>query len=471
MKKTKRTIGKKDLGRKDLAQCDVLIAGAGFAGLTLGIALRQGLGESFAVTVADPALGRTARTDDLRASAIAAAARRMFETIGVWQAVAGEAQPILDMAVTDSRLNDAVRPTFLTFAGEVEQRRQVHAGGVNLPASEPFAHMVENKALQAALIEKAKQEGVTLRATAVAEFAPRHSASDPHPNPFPFRGREKSRHGHPPPERGRNVVGVSSRIEAQLADDETISARLLVAADGAHSAIREQAGIRTFGWDYGQSGIVTTVAHERDHHGRAEEHFLPAGPFAILPLKGRRSSIVWTEGTREAARIVALSDGEFHAELERRFGLHLGEIKAVGARRAYPLGLFVAREFISDRLALIGDAAHVIHPIAGQGLNLGMRDVAALAEAIADAARLGLDPGSVTVLERYQRWRRFDTMAMGLATDGLNRMFSNRSDVLRVVRDVGLGLVERAPALKNLFIREAAGLTGEVPKLLRGEAL
>jgi 2-octaprenyl-6-methoxyphenol hydroxylase len=437
MKKTKRTMGRKDLERKDLGQCDVLIAGAGFAGLALAIALRQGLGESFSVTVADPALDRAARADDLRASAIAAAARRLFETIGVWQTVEGEAQPILDMAVTDSRLNDVVRPTFLTFAGEVVQRRQVHAGGVNLPASEPFAHMVENKLLQEVLIEKAKQEGVTLRAAAVAEF-----------------------------------TTSASRVAVRFTDDgAAISARLLVAADGAHSSIREQAGIQTFGWDYGQSGIVTTVAHERDHHGRAEEHFLPAGPFAILPLKGKRSSIVWTEGTREAARIVALADDEFHAELERRFGLHLGEIKVVGPRRAYPLGLFVAREFVADRLALIGDAAHVIHPIAGQGLNLGLRDVAALAEAIADAARLGLDPGSTTVLERYQRWRRFDTMAMGFATDGLNRLFSNRSDVLRIVRDVGLGLVERAPALKGLFIREAAGLTGEVPKLLRGEVL
>jgi len=213
------------------------------------------------------------------------------------------------------------------------------------------------------------------------------------------------------------------------------------------------------------------VAHERDHHGRAEEHFLPAGPFAILPLKGRRSSIVWTEERHEAERIVALPEQTFHDELERRFGLRLGEIEAVGPRHAYPLGLAVARSFVAERLALIGDAAHVIHPIAGQGLNLGLRDVAALAETIADAARLGLDPGGPDVLERYQRWRRFDTMAMGVATDGLNRLFSNRSDALRLVRDVGLGLVDRAPALKRLFIREAAGLTGEVPKLLRGEAL
>ena len=261
------------------------------------------------------------------------------------------------------------------------------------------------------------------------------------------------------------------RVAVQFGDGETVSARLLIAADGARSFIRERCNIQTVGWEYGQSGIVTTVEHERDHNGRAEEHFLPAGPFAILPLKGRRSSLVWTEETREAERIVALSDEEFHAELEKRFGLHLGDLQAVGPRRAYPLGMSVARSFIAERVALIGDAAHVIHPIAGQGLNLGLRDVAALAEAIVDAARLGLDPGSANVLDRYQRWRRFDTMAMGVATDGLNRLFSNKSDVLRLMRDVGLGLVERLPALKGVFIREAAGLTGDVPKLLRGEAL
>ncbi len=250
-----------------------------------------------------------------------------------------------------------------------------------------------------------------------------------------------------------------------------VSASLLVAADGARSGVREQAGIATHGWSYGQSAIVTTVAHERAHNGRAEEHFLPAGPFAILPLKGNRSSLVWTETDAEAARIVALPDDEFHAELERRFGLHLGDIGVVGAKRAYPLGLFIARSFVADRIALVGDAAHVIHPIAGQGLNMGLRDVAALAEAIVDAARLGLDIGGADVLERYQRWRRFDTMAMGVATDGLNRLFSNESDVLRLMRDVGLGLVDRMPALKSFFIREAAGVTGEVPKLLRGEVL
>jgi 2-octaprenyl-6-methoxyphenol hydroxylase len=405
-------------------RADVLIGGAGFAGLALAIALRQGLGEAFSVVVADPALGDS-HTGDARASAIAAAARRLFTTIGVWDAVADDAQPILDMVITDSKLQDAVRPTFLSFGGDVEP-------------GEPFAHMVENVPLAEALLVRARSDGVVLRAAAVSDFQYDEAAG---------------------------------RIEARLGNGEAVAARLLVAADGARSAIRERAGIQSVGWSYQQCGIVTTVKHERDHHGRAEEHFLPAGPFAILPLKGRRSSIVWTEAAHEASRIVALPDLEFHTELERRFGLKLGEIEAEGPRRAYPLGMSVARSFIADRIALIGDAAHVIHPIAGQGLNLGLRDVAALAEAVVDAARLGLDPGGADVLDRYQRWRRFDTMAMGVATDGLNRLFSNRSDALRLVRDIGLGLVDRVPALKGLFVREAAGLAGDVPKLLRGEAL
>jgi 2-octaprenyl-6-methoxyphenol hydroxylase len=413
------------MSSRDRRPVDVVIAGAGFAGLSLAIALRQALGASFKVVVADPALERGG--SDPRASAIVAAARRLFETIGVWETIAPGAQPILDMAVTDSRLDDAMRPTFLTFDGEVAP-------------GEPFAHMIENGPLLAALLAKARADGVELINSAVAESA-----------------------------------GDAERIHIKLQDGTALGARLLIAADGAHSSVRERAGIATHGWEYGQSSIATTVRHERDHRGRAEEHFLPAGPFAILPLKqdatGHRSSIVWTEQAGEAARIVALDDAGFHAELEKRFGLHLGEIEAVGPRRAFPLGLSVARAFVADRVALIGDAAHVIHPIAGQGLNMGLKDVAALAETIVDAARLGLDPGSAVTLDRYQRWRRFDTMAMGVATDGLNRLFSNRSDALRVVRDVGLGMVDRLPALKQLFIREAAGLVGEVPKLLKGEAL
>ncbi|MGN6309700.1 MAG: FAD-dependent monooxygenase, partial [Xanthobacteraceae bacterium] len=260
-------------------------------------------------------------------------------------------------------------------------------------------------------------------------------------------------------------------ISVTFGDGAVVEASLLVAADGARSRLRERAGILTNGWEYDQSGIVVTVGHERDHEGRAEEHFLPAGPFAILPLKGKRSSLVWTEKRSDAARIVALPADEFKAELETRFGLKLGEIEALDKPRAFPLGYFVARSFIAERLALVGDAAHVIHPIAGQGLNMGLKDIAALAEVIVDAARVGIDPGQADVLERYQRWRRFDTMAMGAATNALNVLFSNDSTLLRGVRDIGLGLVDRLPPLKNMFIKQAAGLSGEVPRLLKGEAL
>ena len=404
-----------------MAHSDVLIAGGGFAGFALAIALRQALGPRFAVALADPSIGQAGR--DVRASAIAAAPRRMFDALGVWDTVADEAQPILDMVITDSRVDDAVRPVFLTFGGEIEP-------------GEPFAHMIENDRLVAALSAKAVADGVALMAAAVADFTAETS--------------------------GLNVT---------LRNGAAITTKLLVAADGARSRLRERAGIVVSGWSYGQSAIVTTVAHERSHEGRAEEHFLPSGPFAILPLRHNRSSIVWTERSEEAERIVALSDHDFHGELEKRFGLRLGDIAVAGRRRAYPLGLWVARSFIADRLALIGDAAHVIHPIAGQGLNMGLRDVAALAEAVVDGARAGLDPGDAVVLERYQRWRRFDTMTMCVSTDGLNRLFTNPSDPVRLVRDLGLGLVDRFPALKRLFVREAAGLVGEVPKLLRGESL
>src|ERR1041385_5880348 len=334
-------------------KADVVIAGGGFAGLALALALRQGLGDSFRIVVADPAFAAGARPD-VRASAIAAAARRMFEALGVWDAVASDAHPILDMVVTDSKLEHALRPVFLTFAGEIEN-------------GEPFAHMIENAPLNAALATKARAQEIELCATAVTNFE-----------------RE------------------AARITVALSDGD-VSAALLVAADGAKSRVRELTGIETHGWNYGQSAIVTTMTHERPHEGRAIEHFLPAGPFAILPLTGNRSSLVWTATDAEAARLVALPDDEFHRELERRFGLHLGDIGIVGPRRAYPLGLFVARAFVAERIALVGDAAHVIHPIAGQGLNMGLRDVAALAEAIVDAARLGLDIGGAEGLGRYQR--------------------------------------------------------------------
>src|SRR3954469_9895378 len=351
-----------------MAQRSIVIGGGAFAGLALALALRQGLGPEIPIIVADPAL-HVRPSRDGRATAIVAACRRLFEVLGVWDQVAAEAQPILDMVVTDSRLEDATRPVFLTFAGEVEP-------------GEPFAHMVENRHLIDALVDGPKAAGVELRATTVSGYEARGDG-----------------------------------VDVSLGDGSTIEASLLVAADGARSKLREHARIATHGWDYNQSGIVVTVGHERDHGGRAEEHFLPAGPFAILPLKGLRSSLVWTESRNEAARIVALDDEAFHGELEQRFGLHLGEIRALDKPRAFPLQYFVARSFVSERLALVGDATHVIHPIAGQGLNMGLKDIAALAEVVVDAARLGIDPGQADMLERYQRWRRFDTLAMGLATN------------------------------------------------------
>jgi len=403
-------------------QAGIVIGGGGFAGLALALALRQGLGKDIPVTVADPALASRPSRDP-RATAIVAACRRLFAVIGVWDEIANQAQPILDMVVTDSKLHDATRPVFLTFAGDVEP-------------GEPFAHMVENRHLIDALVKHAEASGVTLKPIAVEAYQARPGG-----------------------------------IDVTFADGSTVAASLLVAADGARSRLRERAGIATHGWDYDQSGIVVTVGHERDHGGRAEEHFLPAGPFAILPLTGKRSSLVWTERRGEAARITGLNEAEFLPELEERFGLHLGEIKVLDKPRAFPLSYFVARSFIAERLALIGDAAHVIHPIAGQGLNMGLKDVAALAEVVVDAARLGMDIGEAGVLERYQRWRRFDTMAMGVATNSLNFLFSNKSTLLRTVRDIGLGFVDRTPPLKDLFIRQAAGLTGEVPRLLKGETL
>jgi 2-octaprenyl-6-methoxyphenol hydroxylase len=404
------------------AQRSIVIGGGAFAGLGLALALRQGLGAEVPIVVADPALAARPSRDP-RATAIVAACRRLFDVIGVWKEVAENAQPILDMVVTDSSLDDATRPVFLTFTGEVEP-------------GEPFAHMVENRHLIDALVKHAEAAQIDLRATTVNSYDPR-----------------------------------ADGVSVTFGDGSTIDAALLVAADGARSRLRERAGIATHGWDYNQSGIVVTVGHERDHHGRAEEHFLPAGPFAILPLTGKRSSLVWTETRSEAKRVTALAADGFLRELELRFGLHLGEISVLDQPRAFPLSYFVARSFIGERLALIGDAAHVIHPIAGQGLNMGLKDVAALAEVIVDAARLGVDFGEANVLERYQRWRRFDTMAMGLATNSLNFLFSNRSTLLRSVRDIGLGIVDRLPPLKDVFIRQAAGLTGEVPRLLKGEAL
>ena len=407
----------------------ILVAGGGVAGLALGLALRRALGDRVAVALCDPALGR--RDDGAggegRAYAVSAGARRMLVALGAWDGpVAAAAQPILDMVVSDSRLADPVRPAFLTFAGEVEP-------------GEPFAHMVEGAALTRALAGACASAGVDLRPVGVA-------AAEPGPD----------------------------AIAARLVGGEVLAASLVVAADGGRSRLREAAGIGFVGWSYPQSGIVATVGHARDHAGRAVEHFLPSGPFAILPLVpggrlGHRSSIVWTEREADVPHLLALDAEDARSEVERRFGLELGAITLETPMRAYPLAFGIARRFVGPRLALLGDAAHVIHPIAGQGLNLGLKDAAALAEAVADAVRLGLDPGGADVLAAYERARRPDTVAMGAVTDGLNRLFSNDLLPLRLIRDLGLGLVDRVPALKRAFIGNAAGTGRGGPRLMRGE--
>jgi 2-octaprenyl-6-methoxyphenol hydroxylase len=405
---------------------DIIIAGGGYVGLSVAVSIAAS-DPSLGVAVIDAA-PEDAIGSDRRASAVAAAATRMLERIGVWSGIADKAQPIREMIVTDSRLNDVARPVFLTFA---------EAAADNSGNPVPFAHMVDNRVLVGALRERARQLGVAL---AFAERVDRYTV---HP-------------GH---------------IEIGLASGDRREARLLVAADGVRSHLRELSGIRTLRWPYDQMGIVATVAHERDHEGRAEEHFLPAGPFAILPLTGKRSSLVWTERTADARRLLKADRLLFELELERRFGHHLGELKLEDEPRAYPLGLTLARDFVRERLALAGDAAHGIHPIAGQGLNLGFKDAAALAETVVEASRLGLDIGQMSVLERYERWRRFDTVRMGVVTDVLNRLFSNDVAPVRALRDTGLAIVDRLPGLKRMFIDQAAGGDRSAPRLLLGEAI
>jgi len=405
---------------------DVLIAGGGTAGLCAGLALRRAAPD-LAVTIVDfkkPPTGSQNPSGDERASAIAAAARRMLDQLGVWDEIADHAQPILSMDVTDSKTGDAVRPVFLTFDDTVTN-------------GEPFAHMVPNAIMGAALASHATNAGVTIIA----------------------------------PDSVGSFQVTSGGVSAKLGSGGSINARLLVAADGVRSRLRAQAGIKTTSWSYPQTAIVTTVRHERPHNGVATEHFLPAGPFATLPLTGNRSSLVWAERKDIAERLLKADEFVFMSELERRFGKKLGALELAGPRQGFPLGLTLARDFVRPRFALLGDAAHGIHPIAGQGLNLGFRDCAALTETIVDARSLGLDIGALDVLERYERWRRFDSWQMGVTTDILNRLFATENPLLRAARDIGLGIVDRLPRLKARFIGEAAGDGGNLPKLLRGEAV
>ncbi len=403
---------------------DCLIAGGGYVGLSTAVAVKASA-PHLDILLVDAAPEGAVHKDE-RASAIALAAQNMLYQLGIWQQLEDEAQAITEMIVTDSKTSDAIRPVFLTFGD---------ASGES--GEEPFAHMVPNKSLVVALRNKAKELGVVLlQGDTVAHF-----------------------------ETGDQTTTVT------LGSGGEISAKLLIAADGVRSKLRDLAGIKTVHWAYDQMGIVTTVKHERDHEGRAEEHFLPGGPFATLPLKGNRSSLVWTEPSGNAERLMRADDFTFELELEKRFGHKLGEIEVAGPRKAFPLGLTLARDFVKPRFALVGDAAHGIHPIAGQGLNLGFKDAAALAQVIVEADRLGLDIGSVTTLERYERWRRFDTVQMGVITDILNRLFSNDIGPLRQLRTIGLGIVDRLPGLKRMFIDQAAGRGHSNPALLEGEAI
>ena len=423
-----------NFGKEEVLDC--LIAGGGYVGLCVAVAIKAAAPHMNIVIV--DAAPESAIENETRASAIAAAACRMLNEFGIWKDMLEDAQPINKMIITDSKTSDVVRPVFLTFGQDTPE-------GVIQEQTEPFAHMLPNKTMIKALRTKAHDLGVEMLHQETVE----------------------------------SFVKGPATTSIQLGSGKTFEAKLLIAADGVRSRLRDAAGIKTVHWAYDQMGIVITVAHERPHKGIAEEHFLPAGPFAILPLKGNKSSLVWSEATNDAKRILAMDDLMFELELEQRFGHKLGEISVVGERKAFPLGLTLSRSFVKERIALVGDAAHGIHPISGQGLNLGFKDAAALAETIVEADRLGLDIGSLTVLERYERWRRFDTVQMGIVTDVLNRLFSNDNPVLRLARDVGLGMVEKMPGLKDRFVNQAAGraggvmerLTGKQPRLLVGEAI
>jgi 2-octaprenyl-6-methoxyphenol hydroxylase len=403
---------------------ELLIAGGGLNGLALGIAC-AGAGLSTILVDRQDLAATLGEAFDGRASAIAYGSKLVLDGIGVWPDIAAAAEPIREIRVAD---DDS--PLFVHY-----DHRDL-APGEGDPA--PLGYIVENRVLRRALL-------------ACARALPELALLSP-----------------------RAVVSLQAdagSAVARLNDGGALKVRLVAAADGKESPLRRAAGIGTVEWRYDQIGIVATVAHERPHAGIAIEHFLPAGPFAILPMTGNRSSIVWTENAALAPRLVALPDAEFAAELAARFGDFLGHIEPVGPRWTYPLALMQAERYVAPRLALVGEAAHVIHPIAGQGLNIGIRDIAALAEIIIDSRRLGLDIGDPVMLDQYQRWRRADAVLLAAVTDGLNRLFSNAIAPIRLVRGLGLAAVHRLPPLKRLLMRHAMGTLGDRPRLARGEPL
>lgn len=406
-----------------MKNCDVIIGGGGMVGLSLAIALAKG---GLDVVVADP-VPQSAALDakfDGRVCALSYASVRMFEALGVWEHLKSDAQPINDILVTDAKLGRAPSPFSLHF-----DAAEAHA--------DALGHIVENRHTRRGLFAVADTLA-NLRLVAPAALT--------------------------------NLKSDAAGITASLANGESIRARLAVAADGRESPMRELMGLSVISWSYAQWGIVATVAHDKPHNGVAYEHFLPSGPFAILPMTGNRSSLVWTETEALAPRMMQLADTDFDAEIARRFGSHLGKTRAAGPRWSYPLKFHLARAYVKPRFALAGDSAHGIHPIAGQGFNLGLKDAAALSEIVLDAARLGLDIGALDTLQRYERWRRFDSLVMSFAMDGLNRLFSNDIAPLRILRDVGLGLVDAVGPARRFFMRHAGGDVGKLPRLMKGEA-
>lgn len=403
---------------KSQSKFDVLVVGGGLNGLPFAIAVASA-GLEVVVLEREAPGNLIDEGFDGRVSAIAHASRNMFRSTGVWDHVKAM-EPMLDIRITDGPSK-----CFLHY-----DHRQL--------GDEPFGHMVENRHLRKALYART-EEIDTLTLLAPAEY--------------------------------KTIERNSDGVSAKLQDGREISASLLVAADGRLSPLRQMAGIKTVGWTYDQAGMVCTVEHELPHHGVAQERFLKPGPFAILPMTGNRSSLVWTEQTDRAKLIMALPDEKFEQEMEKRFGDYLGKLQVAGPRWSYPLALHQSERYVDQRMALIGDAAHGMHPIAGQGLNLGLRDVAALAEVVIDAARLGQDFGGQTALEDYQRWRRFDSVALLAITDGLNRLFTNDIPPVRVARDIGLAAVNKMPRLKGFFMEHARGTVGKLPRLLQGKTL
>ncbi|MCC5973709.1 MAG: UbiH/UbiF/VisC/COQ6 family ubiquinone biosynthesis hydroxylase [Rubellimicrobium sp.] len=399
----------------------ILVTGGGLNGPALALALAQA---GFRVTVIDslPCDTRADPAFDGRAYALALTSRRLLAAIGIWQHVAERAEPMLGIRVRDGKAGGSAGPRTLEF-----DHAEIEEG--------PMGHMVEDRHLRRALLDAMQEEA---RITHLA---------------------------------GETVTAQEVQpggVIVTLASGERIRGALLVGADGRHGGTAARAGIGRMEWGYGQTAVVCAVAHEKPHQGIAHQVFWPAGPLAILPLTGNRSAIVWSESDTRAARIMAMDDAGFLAALRPAVGDVLGALSLVGKRFSYPLGLSLAHEVVAARVALLGDAAHGVHPIAGQGLNAGLRDVAALADVLSEAKARGEDPGAPTVLARYARWRRFDTATLAFATDGFNRLFSNDNPLLRRVRDLGLGAVNAVPGLRRAFIREAAGLTGDLPRLMRG---